>query len=246
MLQLTKIANPPSMKTSDYIAECKELIAALAREKFFHFRRLIRPQMIWGWWPVVVSMELQKFGMDFEAGRRPKLAIMAPPQHGKSWAATDFVAWTAGRSPERKTIFASYSSELGVRTNLDLQRIIRSPNFQLAFPRTQIGAEGWACNTELIEYVGYAGSFRNTTVQGAINGMELHLGVIDDPIKGRGDAQRRVVRESTWNWFTDDFLSRFAKDNALLAISTRWHKDDPLGRLIERFDDVRVLRYPAI
>jgi predicted phage terminase large subunit-like protein len=184
--------------------------------------------------------------MDFEAGRRPKLAMFAPPQHGKSWPATDFVAWMAGRSPDRKTIFASYSSELGERTNSHLQRIIRSPNFQLAFPRTQIDAEGWACNSELIEYVGYAGSFRNTTVQGAINGMELHLGVIDDPIKGRGDAQRRVVRESTWNWFTDDFLPRFAKDSALLAISTRWHKDDPLGRLIERFDDVRVLRYPAI
>jgi hypothetical protein len=34
--------------------------------------------------------------------------------------------------------------------------------------------------------------FRNTTVSGQINGLELHLGVIDDPIKGReGHAQPR-------------------------------------------------------
>jgi hypothetical protein len=33
-------------------------------------------------------------------------------------------------------------------------------------------------NSELLEYRGYAGSLRNTTIEGAINGMELHLGVI--------------------------------------------------------------------
>ena len=114
------------------------------------------------------------------------------------------------------------------------------------FPHTQIGAHGWNCNTELVEYVGRDGSFRNTTVEGAINGMELHLGVIDDPVKGRAEAQSPTVRDRTWNWFADDFLSRFAKDSALLIIMTRWHVDDLLGRYIERFKDVKVLRYPAV
>jgi hypothetical protein len=45
-------------------------------------------------------------------------------QHGKSWAATDFIAWVAGHNPDLKTIFASYSDELGTRTNLDLQRMM--------------------------------------------------------------------------------------------------------------------------
>jgi hypothetical protein len=42
-------------------------------------------------------------------GKRPKLAISSPPQHGKSWAATDFIAYVAGKQPDRKTIFGSYS-----------------------------------------------------------------------------------------------------------------------------------------
>ena len=172
--------------------------------------------------------------------------MTAPSQHGKSTAATDLIAWTAGREPDLKTIFASYSSDLGVRTNLDVQRIIRSPNYRAVFPHMQIGAPGWVCNSELIEYVGRAGSFRNTTVEGAINGMELHLGVLDDPVKGYFEAQSRTVRDNTWNWFTHDFLSRFAKNSALLIFMTRWHVDDLLGRLIERFPDLRVLRYPAI
>ncbi len=40
----------------------------------------------------------------------------------------------------------------------------------------------------IIEYVGCDGSFRNTTVRGAINGEALDLGIIDDPIKGREEA----------------------------------------------------------
>jgi hypothetical protein len=34
---------------------------------------------------------------------------MAHPQSGKSMATTDFIAWVAGKNPELKTIFASYS-----------------------------------------------------------------------------------------------------------------------------------------
>ena len=42
----------------------------------------------------------------------------------------------------------------------------------------RVGQHGWQCTTELIEFAGKPGSFRNTTVMGAINGLELHLGVI--------------------------------------------------------------------
>ncbi len=67
-------------------------------------------------------MEPQRFYAEFKQGKRPKLAIMAPPQHGKSWAATDFIAWVAERDPDLKTIFPSHSADLGIRTNLDVQR----------------------------------------------------------------------------------------------------------------------------
>jgi predicted phage terminase large subunit-like protein len=70
--------------------------------------------------------------------------------------------------------------------------------------------------------------------------------VIDDPVKGSAEAQSKVVRDKTWNWFASDFRSRFAENSAMLIITTRWHKDDLLGRLIERLPDVRVRRYPAI
>src|SRR5262245_842393 len=223
--------------------------AAEARESFWAFRKNLRyGTMLSGWWVELVAVELQQFYEDFAAGRRPKLALMAPPQHGKSGTAIDFIAWSSGKNPDIKTILASYSAELGVRANLDLQRIFQSERYKRIFPLTRIGGigTGWQCNDELIEFVGRRGSFRNTTVEGQITGMELHLGVIDDPVKGSAEARSRVIRDRTWNWFVDDFCTRFAANGALLVIMTRWHLDDLLGRFIERIPGVRVLRFPAI
>src|SRR5262249_15738046 len=39
--------------------------------------------------------------------------------------------------------------------------------------------------TTLLEYAGFKGSFRNSTVLGQTTGQELDLGFVDDPIKGR-------------------------------------------------------------
>jgi predicted phage terminase large subunit-like protein len=234
------------LRTTSDVEKVKALAAARARESFHAFRRMMRPGMFRGWWVETLELELQRFYEDFVAGRRPRRALMAPPQHGKSWAATDFIAWVAGKNPDWKTIFASYSTELGIKTNLDLQRMLTGENYRNIFGRVKIGTPGWQCNTDLIEFVDYSGSFRDTTVDGQINGMELHLGVIDDPVKGRAEASSRVVRDKIWSWFTDDYLSRFAKDSALLIIMTRWHVDDLLGRYIKCVPGVKVLRYPAI
>ena len=218
-----------------------------ARKDFATFRSLKRPTMHWGWWTEEVARELMRFYRALTEGRRPKLALMAPPQHGKSWTIWDFIAWIAGKHPAFKTIFASYSEELGIVANAELQRTIRSSFFSGIFPGTRIDVPGWQCNNNLIEFVDHGGSFRNTTVTGQVTGFGLDLGVIDDPVKGRGEANSKLIRDRTWNWFTDDFFNQFAANAGLLIIMTRWHVDDLLGRLLAKFgDEVRVLRYPAI
>jgi hypothetical protein len=39
---------------------------------------------------------------------------------------------------------------------------------------------GYQANSKVIEFAGRRGSFRNVTVNGQVNGLELDLGVIDD------------------------------------------------------------------
>jgi predicted phage terminase large subunit-like protein len=170
---------------------------------------------------------------------------MTPPQHGKTTAAEDFIAWLAGRHPDWKTIYASYSDELGVQRNLNLQRIIQSPRYRSIF-NTRIGSPGFQMNSSVIEYVGHTGSFMNTTVGGGITGLGLNLGVLDDPVKGRAEANSKTVRDRTWAWFVDDFMPRFAAINGSIILMTRWHVDDLLGRYLKKERNVRIVRFPAI
>jgi len=232
--------------TSEDADTYSEFYAATARENFNFFRQRVRPGAMWNWFTRDINAHLQQFYTDFKAGKRPKLVISTPPQHGKSWAAEDFIAWVAGNNPHWKTIFASFSADLGMRANVNLQRLFTSERYREIFPWMRIGEQGWVCNTEFIEYSNFPGSFRNTTVQGAVNGMELHLGVLDDPVKGRAEAMSKTNRDKVWAWFTDDWGARFSKDSALLVIMTRWHVDDVIGRLMERLPEVKQLRYPAI
>jgi len=231
----------------------KELRIRQARESFFSYRKLINPKSKWGWWQEEIANELQLFFDDLIAGKRPKLVIQAPPQHGKSVQVIDFISWLAGKNPDCRTIYTSFSERLGVRANLKLQRLYDSDIYQELFPSTQINKSNsvtvsgqYLRNREILEYCDHTGYFRNTTVGGSITGESLDLGVIDDPIKGRKEANSLTVRDSVWDWFTDDFLTRFSEDAGLLCILTRWHIDDPIGRLIKNNPDVKVLSYPAI
>lgn len=224
-----------------------------ARSDFLAFRKLVNPKDKWGWWQAEIAQELQRFYDDMVAGKRPKLVIQAPPQHGKSVQIVDFIAWLAGKNPDCRTIYTSFSERLGVRANLKLQRLYDSELYKDIFPDTRINQSNsvavsgqYLRNREILEYCDHTGYFRNTTVGGSITGEGLDLGVIDDPIKGRKEANSITVRESVWDWFTDDFFTRFSEDGSLLCILTRWHVDDPIGRLIKTNDDVRVLSYPAV
>ena len=219
----------------------------LARSDFSLFRQLLHSDMHWNWWTDEVARELNRFYLDLREGRRPKRALMAPPQHGRTTASLDFIAWSAGKDPDLKIIYASYSDELGTAANRYLLRILTSNVFRKIFPELKVGDTGWAANNSLIEFVGRRGSFRNTTVDGAVNGFGLDLGVVDDPVKGHAEANSKLQRDKTWDWFIHDFFNRFAKDAGLLTIMTRWHVDDAPGRMLERFgDELGVLRYPAI
>jgi predicted phage terminase large subunit-like protein len=240
--------------TSDDLDLIEESRGAQAREDFWAFRHLIHPRMLDSWWQRKVAAALMRFWLDLEAGLRPSLLLQAPPQHGKTEQVTDFIAWIAGKNPNMKTIFGSYSDDLGVKVNMTLQRVFDSPAYRTAFAKTRLNetnvssgsATRWQRNSTLLEYVGFDGSFRNTTVMGQINGMGLDLGVIDDPMKGRAEAQSATVRAKTWSWLTDDFFGRFSDKAGLLMIMTRWHLDDPAGRWLEHFPNTRVLRFPAI
>ena len=209
------------------------------------------PNLRESWFQDDIASRLQRFFYDLEAGKRPKLIIEAPPQHGKTSTVVEFLTWILGKRPDLKTFYASFSERLGIRANIFIQRTMLSPRYSMVFPSVTIGSESGGIaavrNREMIEIEGRKGYFRNTTVQGPINGEAMDLGVLDDPIKGREAASSPSIRDKTWLWFTDDFLSRFSDSAGLLCILTRWHIDDPIGRLkLAMEGKVECVSYPAI
>ena len=145
-----------------------------ARKNFHTFRRYMTRNMVWGWWPEHVSLELQRFQRDIAAGRRPELVMMAPPQHGESKAAEDLIAWTAGKCPHMKTIYASYSNKLAAYGSGIVDASCGAANTKgLTYPNSGAWVD---IRHEFIEFVGQTGSFRNTTVQGPVDGFGFHLG----------------------------------------------------------------------
>lgn len=222
-----------------------------ARSHFWYYRQYITKNMLIGWWQREVATQLQQFYQDWRDGKKPILALQSPPQHGKSKQVVDFISYVAGKHPDAQTIYASYSDRLSTRANLNLQRIIDSPPYKTLFPNTTLAdptqRQGrFLRNLEILEFVHNVGSFRCTTVLGGVTGEGLNLGIIDDPIKGRAEAGSLTIRDKTWAWLTDDFFTRFSEEAALMLIMTRWHTDDPIGRLKELFPQVKLLRYPAL
>jgi predicted phage terminase large subunit-like protein len=230
-----------------------QFYAAQARENFWAYRQFMDPTMIKGWFPRDISYKLQLFYDRLIAGKRPKLVLMAPPQHGKTRNLQDFISWVAGKNPDIKTIYASFSNDLGIITNSAVQRTFMNPNHGLVFPDFAISSESVVTqvgkpkrNSSLIEYSGHKGYFRNATVQGQITGKTLGLGIVDDPLKGREAASSKTVRDKTWDWLMDDYFSRFEDQAGMILTATRWHVDDPTARFMDKFSDCIVLRYPAL
>jgi predicted phage terminase large subunit-like protein len=223
---------------------------------FWHYRVVMNPRLkLQGmWFPRSLAIKLKQFWDDFKAGKKPVMLLCTPPQHGKSLSVIDFIAWCVGHDPELRVIYSSFSDRLGIRANLRLQRALDSKIYRQLFPDTRLNdkhvvtlAERALRNHDVLEFVGHEGYFRNTTVLGSITGEALDLAVIDDPIKGRAEAQSDLQREKTWNWMTDDVLSRFSENAGMIMIMTRWHVDDPAGRMIEHFGKrVQIVRYPAL
>ena len=62
--------------------------------------------------------------------------------------------------------------------------------------------------------------------------LRSDVGLIDDPIRSREDAESEQVREKLWEWYLADFRTRLKPGGAICIIQTRWHVDDLCGRIL--------------
>ncbi len=85
---------------------------------------------------------------------------------------------------------------------------------------------------------------------GEILAHNCNILVLDDLIKNAQEAESTTLRDSAWDWYVSTARTRLSPGGGILAVGTRWHHDDPMGRLElgggEFADEFEVVRYPAI
>ncbi len=230
-----------------------------SRKNFFAYRCFLREgNFKHNWFINDLCQKFQQFYVDYLNGKRPVLIINTPPQHGKSWCVADFVTWLCGLDPSLRVIYASFSERLGIRCNLSNQRTFDTQKYKNIFPEFLFsnknvvsGSAQLKRNSSFVEFTTQGndiecGYFRNTTVMGAITGETIDIGIIDDPVKGRAEAESPVISQRIWEWWEDDFSTRFSDKAGLIGIQTRWTTHDWTARMQENNPNAKIINYQAI
>jgi len=205
---------------------------------------------------VFLAKQLEQFEADVRAGKSPRLIITLPPRFGKSELATRrYPGWLLGRNPDWTVFIVSYSAELAEELSADARRVLLSDEYADLFgPLYQ--PEGKDDTVELDResravahwrIAGHRGGVRAVGVGGSLTGRGANVCIIDDPIKGRKEADSELVREDLWKWFRGTLRTRIEPGGGIILIHTRWHHDDLTARLLDqRADRWQVLHLPAL
>src|SRR5579883_1752499 len=217
----------------------RELLARrIARKSLRQWIAVRRPDLDLARHHELLVSELQRV----EDGETKRLAIFMPPGSAKStYTSQLFPPHYIGRLERNCIITASYGQKLSERFGKRCRNDVSSALYRRVFG---IGLTGDSQAKNEWETTA-GGEYVATSVDGAVTGRRADLILIDDPIKGRKEADSAVHRETIWQWYLSDVRTRLKPGGAIVVIMTRWHEDDLAGRIFPpdydgRSGDVRA------
>ena len=181
-----------------------------------------------------------------ERGDIRRLAIFMPPRHGKSILTSEFFpAWYMGRNPDKYIICSTYAQDLADDFGRKVRNQLQDKRYTDIFPNAELSTDSSSMrrfNTTKggVYYAVGAGS--------AITGRGAHLLLIDDPIKGREEADSAAMRKNLLDWYRATAYTRLMPNGSVILIQTRWHEDDLAGWILKEtgHEGWDVIEFPAI
>lgn len=154
---------------------------------------------------------------------------LLPPGSGKStYCSVVPPAYAMGKWPGTRLILASYGSDLARKHGRRTRQIVRSAKYAGIFDAhisiDSSAADEWALSNGS-EYM--AGGILSGMTGNRANGL-----VIDDPVKGRDEADSQIVRKRTREAYEDDLKTRLVPGGWIILIQTRWNEDDLAGGIL--------------
>jgi predicted phage terminase large subunit-like protein len=176
-------------------------------------------------------------------GEVDRLMVFMPPNSAKTtYASVLFPPWFMARARNQHIIGASHSSEYAQDLSGQILNQIRANAWVLGYGLKNEASSLWRTDNGCV--------YRAAGAGGSITGRRADLFLIDDPIKGRQDADSPTIRETVWNWYRAEVLTRLNPGARVILIQTRWHEDDLAGRLLQEqgagADKWRVVNLPAV
>ena len=158
-----------------------------------------------------------------------RLMLFMPPGSAKStYASVVFPSAYLGRESERRLILASYGDDLARKMGRRTRSIIKQQRYNHIYGHG-LTAESAAAQ----EFALTNGSeYMACGIMSGITGNRAHGIIIDDPTKGREQAESKTIRDKTWDAYSDDLKTRLIPGGWICIIQTRWHEDDLSGRIL--------------
>lgn len=202
------------------------------RRYLLEFTKSTDPRYKAGWVHEEICRLLEQFSRDVAAGLAPRLIIQAPPRHGKSMLASErFPVWHLARHPEHEIVVAGYALKPARDRTTESRRVLSQSEVQDLMPALGIRDDTRAKGDWRLEA---GGGVLAVGVLGALTGAGADILIVDDPLKGWADAYSALKRDAVWDWYTSTAYTRLAPGGGILIITTRWHEDDLVGRLLDR------------
>ena len=212
----------------------KAIDAELARRDFHYFLKWSRPS--WSWhWPHL--LEMQKVLQAVADDEIQNAMFLVPPQHGKTEQNTiGFSAWLLHRDLATRVALAAYNQELANRFSRSARRLATEIGIPLIGDRAAV--QEW----QTID----GGGVRAVGIGAGLTGNPVDIGIIDDPIKDREEAESQKLRDGHWEWYTDVWMTRNPRHQVLTL--TPWHHDGLQARILNSPQAGRwhVVKLPAL
>lgn len=153
-----------------------------------------------------------------------------PPRTGKSeTVCKKFPAWALGVDPSLKFVIAGYGQDLPTSFARGSNEYIKSEAHQLVFNTSmKVDQSAYFETPE-------KGFYKATSITGPLTGFGYDIGIIDDPIKNREEANSPTYRQRVVERYDSVFNTRQQNEQAAqIIVMTRWHSEDLVGVLLER------------
>jgi predicted phage terminase large subunit-like protein len=171
-----------------------------------------------------------------ERGEIRRLMGFMPPGSAKSTYAVDvFTPWFLGRRKNRSVLVVTYATALAGRRGRKARSVTRQPVFAALMgtspEKGRASAIDWGLDN--------GGEWMGAGMLAGITGNRADLIVVDDPVKGRAEADSELIRRRTREEFDDTVRTRLKAGGRIVLIQTRWHEDDLAGSLLPQDYDGR-------